>query len=162
MVLIDNVEKLDVAEAKRRFFRELLEKFGSAEAIPADEWKAVLTDDEFYVARMSGTEPAHSGPHTKNFKPGRYTCVCCASDLFVSDAKYSCEHGWPSFSSSVGRDLNVERRPDTSFGLNRTEVRCKVCLAHLGHVFEDKHSTSQERYCINSLSVDFHEQNGQL
>ncbi|KAI6179896.1 Methionine-R-sulfoxide reductase B2, mitochondrial [Aphelenchoides besseyi] len=157
MVLIDKVESLDLVEAKRRFFQKLLDKYKSAEAIPAEEWKPILSEDEFYVARLSGTEPAHSGSLTKNFKEGAYTCICCGSDLFVSSYKYSCAHGWPSFSESVGKDLNVERRPDTSFGLNRTEVRCKTCLAHLGHVFNDPHSTSNERYCINSCSVDFQE-----
>ncbi|KAH7731109.1 peptide methionine sulfoxide reductase msrB [Aphelenchoides avenae] len=120
-----------------------------------DEWKKVLSPDAYNVTREAGTEPAFSGKYDKFFQPGKYTCLCCGADLFVSDAKYWSGCGWPAFSKSVEQDKNIVRITDTSYGMERTEVRCKQCNAHLGHVFDDGPAETGERYCINSCSIDF-------
>ncbi|KAH7727192.1 Protein F44E2.6 a [Aphelenchoides avenae] len=125
-------------------------------AVTDDEWKSVLTEEEFHVCRLGGTEPSFSGVLTKHAAPGKYTCRCCGAELFVSDSKYWSGCGWPSFSESLEGDKNIVRLPDNKFGLKRTEVRCKQCEAHLGHVFDDGPvETTGERYCINSVSITF-------
>uniref|UniRef100_A0AAF5DA94 Peptide-methionine (R)-S-oxide reductase n=1 Tax=Strongyloides stercoralis TaxID=6248 RepID=A0AAF5DA94_STRER len=124
--------------------------------ISDNEWKNVLSPDEYHVTRESGTEPKFSGEYDKFFKPGKYTCKCCGIDLFLSENKFDSGCGWPAFDKSVGEDLNIIRLEDTSYGRIRTEVRCKNCNAHLGHVFDDgPKNTTGERYCINSVSINF-------
>ncbi|KAI1721134.1 selR domain-containing protein [Ditylenchus destructor] len=119
------------------------------------EWKNVLSPEAYDVARQGGTEPAFTGKYDKHFKPGRYTCICCGVDLFISDHKYHSGCGWPAFFNSVDDDKNIVRIHDTSYGMERTEVRCRQCNAHLGHVFDDGPKETGERYCINSVSIDF-------
>uniref|UniRef100_A0A915EFU0 Peptide-methionine (R)-S-oxide reductase n=1 Tax=Ditylenchus dipsaci TaxID=166011 RepID=A0A915EFU0_9BILA len=125
--------------------------------ITNDQWKKVLSPEEYNVTRQSGTEAPFTNHFENHFVPGKYTCLCCGADLFVSDYKYHSGCGWPSFSKSVEQDKNIVRLPDDSIpGRHRTEVRCKKCDAHLGHVFQDgpKDSTG-ERYCINSVAINF-------
>jgi len=122
-----------------------------------DEWRAELTDEQYRVLREHGTEPAWTGDLLENKLPGVYACAACGAELFKSGTKFDSGSGWPSFYESVNRDA-VTLIEDRSFGMTRTEVRCAACDSHLGHVFPDGHGTpTGERYCINSVSLAFHE-----
>ncbi|PKL59732.1 MAG: peptide-methionine (R)-S-oxide reductase [Methanomicrobiales archaeon HGW-Methanomicrobiales-4] len=134
-------------------------KTGVVEHLPRitrsdDEWRTILTPESYEVARLQGTEFAFSGAYYANKEPGLYTCVCCGTDLFSSDDKFDSGTGWPSFSRPVS-DLNVITIDDRNHGMQRTEVRCVRCGAHLGHVFDDGPAPSGLRYCMNSLSLTF-------
>ncbi|MDO8600967.1 MAG: peptide-methionine (R)-S-oxide reductase MsrB [bacterium] len=129
-----------------------------------DEWKKELTPEEYHVMREKGTEAPFVGKYWDNHEPGMYRCRACGNELFSSDTKFDSGTGWPSFAEPVNLE-NIELRDDTSGGMRRTEVVCKTCGAHLGHVFDDlprvagKAGGPQEkggkRYCINSISLDF-------
>jgi peptide-methionine (R)-S-oxide reductase len=115
-------------------------------------WRARLTPEEFHVMREKGTERAFTGEYWDCKEEGVYHCRCCGEPLFLSDTKYDSGCGWPSFFQPADENNIVEER-DTSHGMVRTEVMCKKCGAHLGHVFEDGPAPTGLRYCINSLSV---------
>lgn len=125
--------------------------------ITSEEWKSILEPLELHVTRESGTEQAFSGKFDKYFeKDGEYHCLCCGAKLFDSDTKFNSGCGWPAFFKSFNNDENIVRLLDTSHGRIRTEVRCKKCDAHLGHVFDDgPQERGGERYCINSCSINF-------
>uniref|UniRef100_A0A0M3K0Z2 Peptide-methionine (R)-S-oxide reductase n=1 Tax=Anisakis simplex TaxID=6269 RepID=A0A0M3K0Z2_ANISI len=123
--------------------------------VKAEEWRSVMNDLEYNVTRQADTERPFTGKYDKLFDEGQYNCYCCGAKLFKSDAKYYSGCGWPAFSKSIDNDLNIIRKKDTSLGMERIEVRCKQCNAHLGHVFDDGPKETGERYCINSCSLNF-------
>lgn len=122
----------------------------------AQEWKAQLTPEQYYVTREAGTEPPFSGDFQVSSPSGTFHCICCDALLFDNDDKYESGCGWPSF-ERPHPDASIEEHFDTSHGMRRVEVRCRRCGAHLGHVFPDgpQHTTGL-RYCINSVSLRFH------
>ena len=111
-----------------------------------------LSSEEYYVTQNKGTEPAFSGKYNDTKTEGNYNCVCCGETLFTSKEKYDSGTGWPSFWQSAD-ELSIGTEKDYSAGMERVEVHCKKCDAHLGHVFQDGPEPSGLRYCINSLSL---------
>lgn len=118
------------------------------------DWRAELTPEQFRVARQAGTEPPFSGEHNARTAVGTYRCVCCKSELFQSDAKFDAGCGWPSFFEPASLET-VTTHSDVSLGMERIEVRCAKCEAHLGHVFPDGPDPTGQRFCINSVVLTF-------
>ncbi len=119
-----------------------------------DDWKDKLTPEQYHVLREKGTEAAFSGQFWNHHEKGMYTCAACGTELFSSDAKFDSGTGWPSFDKPENTK-NVILRDGTSHGMVRTEVVCKNCGGHLGHVFNDGPKSTGQRFCINSCSLDF-------
>jgi peptide-methionine (R)-S-oxide reductase len=124
-----------------------------------EQWRAELTPERYEVLRRQGTEPAFSGEYNFNKASGMYTCVACGNELFSSDTKFDSGTGWPSFTEPAVAEA-VELREDRSHFMTRTEVVCRRCGGHLGHVFDDGPGEGGQRFCINSLSLDFKDQDG--
>ena len=118
------------------------------------EWQKELTPEQYAVARKKGTERAFTGKYVDNHESGLYRCACCGNPVFSSETKFDSGSGWPSFTSPAG-SANVETHADNSHFMQRTEVICAKCDAHLGHVFDDGPGPEGLRYCINSCSLDF-------
>ena len=121
---------------------------------PREYWREKLTPEQFHVLRDKGTELPFSGKFDDFFETGDYKCAACGTTLFSSDTKYDAKCGWPSFYEAIDSG-KIELKEDVSFGMRRTEVLCKTCGGHLGHLFDDGPAPTGQRYCINSAALDF-------
>ena len=118
-----------------------------------EEWKKKLTREQYHILREKGTEMPFTGKLLHNKEKGIYICAGCGAELFPSDTKFDSGTGWPSFYDA--NKENIELKKDFSHGMIRTEVLCKKCRGHLGHVFDDGPTSTGKRFCINSCSLDF-------
>jgi peptide-methionine (R)-S-oxide reductase len=118
-----------------------------------EQWREELGPERFHIMREQGTEPPFTGAYTYEKSDGSYRCGACGAELFNSDTKFDSGTGWPSFTEPAVAEA-VETRDDSSYGMTRTEVLCRRCGSHLGHVFDDGPGPNGQRWCINSVALD--------
>lgn len=124
-----------------------------------EEWQKILTPEQYRICRKKDTERPFTGKYNDCKENGMYKCSCCGNELFDSNSKFESGTGWPSFFKPIN-DENIKCEPDTDYGMIRTEVMCKKCGAHLGHVFDDGPQPTNLRFCINSVSLNLDKKNG--
>lgn len=120
-----------------------------------EEWKKILSPEQYDVLRLKGTESPFTGKYNIHSEKGKYTCGACGYELFSSDMKFDSHCGWPSFDKEIGDGSRIKKIKDISHGMVRTEIVCARCGGHLGHIFDDGPTETGVRYCVNSLSIDF-------
>ena len=116
------------------------------------EWKAQLTEEQYQITRLKGTERAFTGEHCSTYDTGKYNCTCCNTPLFDSSIKFNSNSGWPSFTDPI-KENAIKYIKDTTHGMVRVEILCNTCDAHLGHIFPDGPAPSGLRFCVNSISI---------
>lgn len=119
-----------------------------------EEWKQKLTPEQYHILREKGTETPYTGKYLNNHETGMYQCAACGQPLFSSDAKFEDNTGWPAFDKPENSE-HIILQPDDSYGMHRTEVICKNCGSHLGHLFDDGPTETGQHFCINSCALDF-------
>ena len=119
-----------------------------------EEWKKILTPEQYHVLREKGTDRPFTGQYYLNKEKGMYTCAACGNELFTSDMKFDSDCGWPSFDKEI-KGGKIKTVSDTSYGMVRTEIMCARCGSHLGHLFDDGPTLTGKRYCVNSTSISF-------
>jgi len=119
-----------------------------------EEWKKILSPEQYYVLREKGTDAPFTGKYYLNKEKGMYACAACGNELFSSDMKFDSDCGWPSFDKEIAGG-KIKKITDTTHGMVRTEIVCAKCGSHLGHLFDDGPTLTHLRYCVNSTSVDF-------
>ncbi len=120
-----------------------------------EEWKKELSPEQYHILREKGTERPFTGKYNMHFEKGIYKCAACGYELFDDSHKFESHCGWPSFDAELGSGDRIKKIKDRTFGMVRTEIVCARCGGHLGHIFDDGPTATGERYCVNSLSVDF-------
>ena len=123
-----------------------------------EEWKSILSPEQYRITRLKGTEMPHSGALCSVYDPGIYSCICCDTPLFDSTIKYSSSSGWPSFTQPIQENA-IKYEKDSTLGMIRVEIMCNTCDSHLGHVFPDGPEPSGLRYCVNSESITLKKKN---
>jgi len=119
------------------------------------EWKQFLTPEQYNILRQKGTEAPFTGKYNMTVDKGTYSCAGCGAELFTSDMKFDSHCGWPSFDKEIGDGSKIKKIKDISHGMVRTEIVCAKCEGHLGHIFDDGPTATGNRYCVNSISLQF-------